>query len=221
MTTRPYYEDDLVTLYHGDCLEVIAWLEADVLVTDPPYEIAGGRLGKHEGGIRPVHADAGWDLIAVRDDALTLWGDRPRLVFGSPKMQHLAPEHRGTPLVWDKGDDPGMGDHTWPFGTNYELMWVRGDGWAGKRRSSIFRAPRLTSDARNIGHPTPKPVGLMEALISYAPPGVVTDPFAGAGATLIAAKNQGRRAVGVELDEAYCEIIANRLAQDTLFGGVA
>lgn len=214
---KPYYQDDLVTLYHGDCREITAWLEADVLVTDPPYGIPGGRLGRRA----QVHSDAAWDDLDIRDEALTLWGDKPRLVFGTPKMQHRAPEHRGTPLIWDKGDDPGMGDHAWPFGTNYELIWVRGDGWSGKRRSSIFRAPRLTSDARTVGHPTPKPVGLMEALISYAPSGVVADPFTGAGATLIASKNQGRRAIGVELDERYCAIAANRLAQDTLFGEVS
>lgn len=222
-TPAPYYQDDLVTLFLGDCREITAWLEADVLVTDPPYGIPGGRLGKHQGRNRgmSVHPDAAWDALEIRDEAIQLWGNRPRLVFGTPKMQHCAPPHRGMPLIWDKGDDPGMGDHTWPFGTNYELIWVHGDGWSGRRRGSIFRAPRLTSDARDIGHPTPKPVGLMEALISYAPPGVIADPFAGAGATLLAAKNQGRRAVGVELEEKYCEIIATRLTQDTLFGGAA
>ncbi len=218
--TQPYYQDEWVVLYHGDCLEITDWLAADVLVTDPPYGIAGGRLSRHDAGGRQVHADAGWDSLTIRDNALALWGNRPRAVFGTPKQPDL--EHRGVRLIWDKGDDCGMGDLSWPFGATYEVIWVHGDGWAGKRRSSILRSPRLTSDASTIGHPTPKPIALMETLISYAPPGIIADPFAGSGSTLVAAKALGRKAIGVELEERYCEIAARRLAQDVLdFGSDA
>lgn len=214
----PYYEDDLVTLYHGDCREITEWLAADVLVTDPPYGIPGGRLSSHRTA-RPVHEDARWDDLGARDAALSLWGDRPRAVFGSPKV--AAVPHRGVPLIWDKGDSPGMGDYTWPFGASYEVVWVLGDGWSGRRRSSVLRCVQPSNAASLEGHPTPKPVQLMEVLLSYAPAGVIADPFAGSGSTLVAAKQLGRRAIGVELEEKYCEIAARRLAQDTLFGGVA
>jgi site-specific DNA-methyltransferase (adenine-specific) len=200
-----YYDDGQITLYCGDCREFPQWTDADVLVTDPPYGIPEGRLGA---GRREY---ALWDSIAVRDEALALWGDRPRAVFGTPKT--AAPEHRGSPLIWDKGESPGMGDHTWPWGLSYELIYVNGDGWSGKRRSSILRSGHSSSAAGQIGHPTPKPVALMEALIEYAPPGVIADPFAGSGSTLIAARNLGRQAVGVELDEKYCELIVSRLSQ--------
>ena len=218
---QPYYQDDSVTLWHGDCREIDAWLEADVLVTDPPYGIPGGRLGAHPAGGRQVHADADWDNLEVRDDALAMWGDRPRAVFGTIKMIHAAPAHRGVPLVWDKGDSPGMGDHTWPFGASYELVWLNGEGWSGRRRASVLRFNHGSDKATKIGHPTPKPVALMESLIGYAPPGVVADPFAGSGSTLVAARNLGRRAVGVELEERYCEIIAGRLSQGVLDFGEA
>lgn len=216
---KPYYEDDLVQLWHGDSREVTAWLEADVLVTDPPYGIPGGRLSRHDGDRRPVHADASWDDLGVRDEVLALWGERPRAVFGTPK-QHGLP-HRGVPLVWDKGDAPGLGDLSWPFGASYELVWVSGDGWSGKRRGAVIRVVHSSTAATAVGHPTPKPVSLMEVLCSYAPPGVIADPFAGSGSTLLAAKMLGRQAIGVELEERYCELAARRLAQDTLFGGVA
>ena len=208
---KPYYQDDHVTLYHGDCLEVDAWLTADVLVTDPPYGIPGGRLSQHKGV--PTHADASWDSLAVRDSALDLWGKRPRAVFGSPKASDSAPQHRGVPLIWDKGDSPGMGDHTWPFGCSYELIWVSGDGWSGTRRASVIRTRHSSAAASAVGHPTPKPVHLLELLVSYAPLGTIADPFAGSGSTLIAARNLGRKAIGVELEERYCEIAAKRLDQ--------
>lgn len=216
---KPYYEDDFVQLYHGDCIELAdLWTCADVLVTDPPYGVPGGRVGSHYGGRAQVHADAHWDSLAVRDEALAVWAG-PRAVFGSPMAE--SPGHRGVPVIWEKGDDPGMGDPAWPFGPSYEVIWLSGEGWAGKRRSSIIRAPRLTSDAARIGHPTPKPVPLMETIIAYAPPGTIADPFAGSGSTLVAAKALGRKAIGVELEERYCEIAANRLAQDVLDFGSA
>lgn len=219
--STPYYRDDHVTLWHGDCLEHPEWwTDADVLVTDPPYGVPGGRVGSHYGKRAQVHPNAAWDSLDARNAALDLWGDRPRAVFGSP-LAH-SPGHRGVPVIWEKGDDPGMGDPAWPFGPSYEVIWIAGEGWRGKRRSSILRSPRLTSDARTIGHPTPKPIPLMEVLISYAPPGIIADPFAGSGSTLVAAKALGRRAVGVELEEKYCAIAARRLSQDVLdFSGSA
>lgn len=110
-----------------------------------------------------------------------------------------------------------MGDVRFPWGPSYELIFVSGDGWSGKREGAILRNGYHGAHvASEIGHPTPKPVGLMERLIAKAPPGTIADPFAGGGATLIAARNQGRQAIGVELEERYCEVIAKRLAQGVL-----
>lgn len=156
---KPYYADDLVTLYHGDCREVTR-------VTRPP-------------ATRQV-------------------------------------------IVWDKSaNGPGMGALDVPWGPSHEEVYVLGSGWVGKRGGSVYAVKPFTSgDADRPEHPTPKPVGLMERLLSHTS-GVVADPFIGSGATLLAAKNLGRRAIGVELDERYCETAAKRLTQDTLFGGVA
>lgn len=210
--TKPYYQDDLITLYHGDCLQVTEWLDADVLVTDPPYGL-GGQVSSREHG---VHERQTWDNdLHVRDDALAAWGDRPYAVFGSPLRIDAAPPYREAPLVWDKQSGPGMGDVRFPWGRSYELIYVHGDGWEGPRESPILRQTQPNNAARNLGHPTPKPVSLMEALIAKAPPGVIADPFAGTAATLIAARNLGRRAIGVELSETYLERAVNRLVTAT------
>lgn len=108
-----------------------------------------------------------------------------------------------------------MGDLATAFGTSHEDIYLLGR-WerTTKRRGSVIVTDGSPSaETTRVGHPTPKPVGLMEVIIESAPAGVIADPFAGGGSTLVAARNQGRRAIGVELEERYCEIIANRLNQ--------
>lgn len=218
---KPYYQDEAVTLYHGDCLEITAWLDADVLVTDPPYGIDGhlsaGWKGRKPKGWHRVNDKPHWDTtLEVRNRALGLWGDKPAAVFASPKRIDDPAPFREVPLVWDK-QNIGMGDVDFPWGPSYELIYVSGQGWAGRREGAVMRngthSPQRVTE---VGHPTPKPVGLMERLIAKSPLGVIADPFAGGGATLIAARNLNRQAIGVEIDERYCEIIANRLAQGVL-----
>lgn len=221
---NPYYEDDLVTLYHGDCREITAWLEADVLVTDPPYGIAWTQKSMHYTSSTPAVRDA----IAndrdtkARDDALSMWGDRPAIVFGSWRMPR--PIGCRQRLIWHKvASKPAH--TTAPWYSADEEIYVLGPGFSGKPEQTVYRTleARSGSDglSAQVGHPTPKPLGLMERLVAKCPPGVIADPFAGSGATLIAARQLGRKVVGVELDERYCELIAKRLAQDTLFGGAA
>ncbi len=116
-----------------------------------------------------------------------------------------------------------MGDVTTAFGTSHEEIYIVGR-WQKRtvRRGSVLTTEGSPSALTNaVGHPTPKPVGLLEVLVEAAPGGVIADPFAGSGSTLIAARNLGRKAIGVEVDERYCEIIANRLAQGALDFGEA
>jgi len=217
----PYYQDDLVTLYHGDCLEETAWLAADVLVTDPPYGMDYTGFGGRKGEPRRVAGRlsvAGDRTVVLRDSMIVEWGDKPALIFGRWNM----PRPAGTRarLVWDKSPCGFMGDLSLPWGSAEEEIYVLGAGFVGKREGNVIRAQTLMSgDARRPDHPTPKPVGLMEVLIAKTA-GTVADPFAGSGATLIAARNLGRKAIGVELEERYCEIIAKRLSQQVFdFGG--
>ena len=127
-------------------------------------------------------------------------------------------------IIWDKRGGNGFsGDYTMPWADATEQVYVLGRGWQGKRVPAIYSIPSLHSASpERYGHPTPKPVVLMEALLEKCPDGRVADPFAGSGATLVAAKSAGRKAIGVEVEEQYCEIIATRLSQGMLdFGGAA
>ena len=215
----PYYQDDHVTLYLGNCLEVSEWLAADVLVTDPPYGMAfqsGQRAEKFD-------AIAGDEDTSARDSALDLWGAaRPAVVFGTWRVPR--PFDTRQLLVWHKRGGGFMGDVTTAFGTNHEEIYLLGD-WkkvAVRRGSVITTESSPSALTTKVGHPTPKPIGVMEILIESAAPGVIADPFAGSGSTLIAARNLGRKAIGVELEERYCEIIAKRLDQMALdFGAGA
>jgi len=212
--TSPYYQDDAVTLYHGDCREETAWLEADVLITDPPYGIGWSKGQNNAAG---SHAHAGIlndGDTSVRDEALTFWGDhRPGVVFGSFRAPRPA-DVRQT-LVWRKPVDAGVVGSVTGYRTDTELIFLTGPH---PRRNSS-RSSVLTTDggvgAYRTEHPHSKPIALLQRIMEWLP-GAVADPFAGSGSTLVAAKLLGRRAVGVELDERYCELIAGRLAQGVL-----
>jgi site-specific DNA-methyltransferase (adenine-specific) len=208
---KPYYENDGITLYHGDCLEVDAWLAADVLVTDPPYGVGYvsnmNRNRRNTKLGRPIASDA---TTEARDSALAAW-DGPAVVFGRWDTERPTGVH--TRLIWDKGGG-FMGNLKLPWGRSDEEIYVIGSGFTGRREGSVLRVHMLMSaDSERPDHPTPKPVPLMERLIEKCPPGVVADPFTGSGSTLIAARNLGRKAIGVEIEERYCEVIARRLDQ--------
>jgi DNA modification methylase len=208
--TQPYYQDEWVTLFHGDCLEITEWLAADVLVTDPPYG-----MNYRSGRRKDLKAIAGDDNLNVRDDSLNLWGSvKPALVFGTWKVAR--PDNVKQLIVWDKRGGTGFsGDLNMPWADVTEEIYVMGQGWSGPRRPALYSVPTLPSSNRP-DHPTPKPVGLMEQLLEYVPADhTIADPFAGSGATLLAARNLGRKVIGVELDENYCELIAKRLGQAT------
>ena len=215
----PYYDDGTCTIYHADCLTI--WPEWDrpgaVMVTDPPY---GRRFIGNQSQTGPTRPIAGDDDPRVRDAALALWRGRPALVFGTWQIER--PRGVRHVLIWDKANI-GMGDLAFPWGPGHEEIYVLGYGYTGTRRTSVLRVQTQngfdTSKQRAWGtfHPTAKPVPLLRALIDCCPPGAtIVDPFTGSGTTLRAAKDLGRRAVGVEIEEAYCEQAANRLAQEVL-----
>lgn len=222
---KPYYDDGACVIFHGDCREIDAWdIAGAVMVTDPPYGIAYStgmdhRANTDRGRPRSVDGDAD---ASLRDLVLARWTPRPALIFGSWKVDR--PRETRAVLTWLKGLNCGMGDLALPWKPNTEEVYVLGAGFSGHRGSSVldYQAPpsQVTWGRR---HPMEKPVDLMRDLIGKCPPlAMVVDPFMGSGTTLRAAKDLGRRVIGVEIEERYCEIAAKRLAQEVLdFGSLA
>ena len=216
---KPYYDDGQVTIYHGDCREVLAQLQRRdfvVMVTDPPYGI--NYTSNRTRATRIARSIEGDGDTAARDFAVDWWDGGPAIVFGAPSV--APPEHTRTNLVWHKPGS-GMGDLSLPWKPDYEFIHILGCGFIGDRTTSVLSYP-LRVFRGDLSHPHEKPMSLLIDLLRKCPPGAVIDPFTGSGTTLRAAKDTGRRAVGIEIEERYCEIAAKRLAQGVLdLGGVA
>ena len=216
----PYYDDGTCVIYHGSWRDV-AWQTFDIVngtvLTDPPFGIAySSGWPRREGNARSIANDQD---TSERDNLLDWWRDSPALVFGSYKAPR--PEGERTTLIWDQDGALGMGDLRLPWKPSWSLIHVIGGPWAGTRDcGSVYRCPPVQSV--NRVHPHEKPVRLLGALIDKCRPGPIHDPFMGSGSALVAAKARGRKAVGIELEERYCEIAAKRLGQGVLdFGGAA
>lgn len=226
---KPYYEDDAVTIYHGDCREVLPGITdgVELLVTDPPYSSGGMQESAKSGGSIGTRSSEtiAYDNLSTRGyvrlmrevlrwcnqaDEVFLFTDWRMWIESFDAVEAAGWRIRNM-LVWDKVT-MGMG---MPWRNQHELIVY------GKRQPATILDGKLGNVLRckrsgNQNHPTEKPVDLMSTLIGNTNAGLVLDPFMGSGTTLRAAKNLGREAIGVELDERYCEIAAKRCAQEVL-----
>ena len=208
---RPYYEADGIVIYHGDCREGLPGLPVEgVVLTDPPYGINAARTRNSQRWGWTDFQVTGWDKVRASGDLVAMavaHGHRAIVWGGNYFTDVLPPSARW--LIWDKGQtDFSLADA--------ELAWC---SWPGAIRRRVFSRGAALQDGKQ--HPTQKPVEIMQWCLTFAE-GSVLDPFMGSGTTLVAAKNLGRRAIGIEIGERYCEIAAKRLAQGVLdFGGVA
>jgi site-specific DNA-methyltransferase (adenine-specific) len=198
---KPYYEHAGIVIYHADCREVLPSLRADVVLTDPPYGIGfAGQPTKWQR--RKGQAAEAWDEQTVADLHSLLSAAAPVLCIWGGNYYQLPPS-RGW-LAWTKPDAP-------PSMGTVELAWPNLD----QNAKHIIQSISATNHER-VGHPTQKPLRVMVWSLENLPAGSVLDPFMGSGTTLVAAKNCGRGAIGIELEEKYCEIAAKRLSQEVL-----
>ena len=209
MIIAPLYQADGITLYCADWQNIRDLLNADVLVTDPPYGIAyeSGRANASAGIVGDVNTSA-------RDELLDWWSPRPAVVFGSWKRAR--PAATRMLLTWEKGANAGMGDLSIPWKPNTEEIYIIGQGFAGSRTTSVLRHQAPVTWKSGRWHAHQKPIALMGDLIAKCPPGTILDPFAGSGSTLVAARNHNRKAIGVEIDPEHCAKIVARLRQGVL-----
>ncbi len=224
---KPYYQDDFCTIYHGDCREILPSLEIEqcgLVLTDPPYSerthrgARTGKLGERalvdfepitSATLRGIISSCkrivdgwwvsfcDWRLVALIEQEPPSGWEFVR--FGIWRKPNGAPQFTG--------DRPGMG---------WEAIAILHTGgkkvWNGGGKHGVW-----THNKENGRHPTQKPLGLVQQLAEDFGGGLILDPFMGSGTTLEAAKLLGRKSIGIEIEEKYCEIAANRLSQEVLW----
>jgi len=224
---NPYYQDDFVTLYHGDCLEIMKEMEpgsVDAVVTDPPYGInyQSHRVANHlrydriNNDDRTPHEfmeniDVALDgaiYIFTRWDVMDKW--RAHVESYGFRVKSC--------LVWDRVVH-GMGDLNGAYAPCYDMCLfvpMTEHRFRRTRPKDVLRFMRVGSNEAQ--HPTEKPVDLIMELINNSSDinDTILDPFLGSGTTAVAAKNLGRKCIGIELEEKYLEIAVRRLAQEPL-----
>lgn len=226
---KPYYEDECVTLYHGDWREVAPSLVGvDLVLADPPYgmDIATEYADRKRGERTQAKNYARIAGDAEPFDPTPFLGYPGVVLWGANYYADKLPP-RGSWLIWNKiaGLTTDKREHGFNDGADCELAWVSGvrgtvprlfeHTWAGMLKAS-------ERDQRRV-HPSQKPVALMGWCLSFFPEArLVFDPFTGSGPVLRACKDRGIRVIGCELVEQYCEAAAIRCSQETLdLGGAA
>ena len=206
---KPYYVDDAVTIYHGDCREILPSLVADVLITDPPYGIALDTTNSKHIAANSYGAIEG---DAEDFDPAHLLAFRRAVIFGANNFSSRLPDKGGW-IVWDKVTRNGLDVRI----AEAELAWTN-----CLTRTRVFRhmwsGAFRDSERGTALHPSQKPVALMRWIVDLLtkPGEVIVDPYLGSGPVLAAAKDLGRRAIGIEIDERYCETAARRCSQEVL-----
>jgi len=217
---EPYYQDSVVTLYCADCKNILPLLpKVDLVLTDPPYGIGTARhfgnkstrQSKRNGFTIYEHSD--WDESLPDPElmVLVLTAGTTQIIWGANHFANLLPPSSGW-LVWDKMQRDfsfSDGELAW---TNFPIS-VRKFKW----RWMGMLQEKAGRDKEERSHLTQKPVTLMKWCIGLVKDAnLILDPFCGSGTTLVAAKQLGRKAIGVEISEAYCKIAVERLKQEIL-----
>lgn len=210
MSKRPYYEDDAVQIFHGDCRDVLPGLTADAVITDPPFGV-----GKDYASFDDSEIDAKsmieWayplmrgasGVVLVATGVLQAWAwPRPDwvLVHFNPAAEAMSP---------------------WGFSVVIPVLAYGRDPYLmagkGSRPAGFWSRPKTYTKP---DHPCPKHPDVWRWFVNrgtIAPGKVIIDPFMGSGTTLRAAKDLGRKAIGIEIEERYCEIAARRMQQEVL-----
>jgi DNA modification methylase len=222
-----YYEEPGIVLLHGDCLEILPMLEEgsiDLVLTDPPYGIGVNKMNLGGGGVAPhkhfqhdkseTWDDKGFDIVGA---SFCIRVSKEQILWGANHYAQYLPNSRGW-LVWDKRGAEQENQFKNDF-ADCELAWSSISMpirklkhlWNGMWQENMAKKEKRM-------HPTQKPVRLMEWCLNFVPDAnLILDPFLGSGTTAVAAKQLGRKCIGIEIESKYLDIAIERLRQEQLF----
>lgn len=225
---KPYYERGGITIYHGDCREIVPYVGiVDAVVTDPPYGIEADAAFIRNGGRDILDGNAGWNLpvegwAQVAASALRVGGYFAFFFDMRGEPSFPPGVSSWSRYFWVKPSPAPCPRKAFMSAVEVCAIGVREGGprgwWGGGATPNFWSGLSPNRLSKGLGHPAEKPVGPMLALVgALSPPsGLILDPFMGSGTTLRAAKDLGRKAIGIEIEEKYCEIAAKRLSQEVL-----
>lgn len=221
---KPYYQDNWVTIYHCDCFEIMPQLKmVDHVITDPPYTQRvsdGARTGRVEkllvtfdgiDGLEPQIAKIclekvrRWCIIFCAFEQVGIYSDAAGKAYvrvGVWRKLDATPQF--------SGDRPAMCGEACVI-----LHGAEKKKWNGGGYPAYWEC---LTERNRLGHPTPKPLKLIKTIMLQFtdPEETIVDPFMGSGTTLRSAKDLQRKAIGIEIEEKYCEIAAKRMSQEVL-----
>ncbi len=214
---EPYYQDEYCTIYNADCRDVLPQLEpVDLVLTDPPYGVMlGDKPNARNKGKYESFDDLPENVVPLVLKMLELAQRITARIVMTPGVKNMfaypKPTHCGSIYY-----PSGAGCNVWGFSCWQPIFYYGKDPYAGSgSRPDSFSS---TEAAQKNGHPCPKPIGQWKKLLERVSlkGETVLDPFMGSGTTLVAAKSLGLKAIGVEVEEKYCQIAVERLRQSTL-----
>ena len=225
---KPYYQDEWVTIYHGDCREILPELpKVDLVLTDPPYGI-GLKYGQSNKDTRSVY----WDWFLPLVDILVSMGIVTVITHRVTALKYISSwDWVG---VWNKPVSMGSRLGNSPILPHWEPIFMWGIyrlGISNKYLSDVITCNPIKGSSsklmgrerdaesdRMVGHPVPKPETLINTLINIFTKqnDLILDPFLGSGTTAYCAKKLNRHCIGIEIEEKYCEIAAKRCSQSVM-----
>lgn len=216
---QPYYQDEAVTIYLGDCREILPEMpKVDLVLTDPPYGVSLGVKANNQRFDRLQYKsfeDTTENVCRLSMDIMPLLYPLSERIVLTPGVKNMwiwpQPTHVGSFYY-----PSSSGCNSWGFSCWQPIFYYGKDPYGGK--GSLPDSFMSVEAAEKNGHPCPKPIKQWQKLMNRTslPQDTILDPFMGSGTTLRAAKNLGRKAIGIEIEEKYCEIAAKRMGQGVL-----
>ncbi len=210
---KPYYQDDAVTIYHADCRDILPHLpKVDLVLTDPPYGIANATTEKN---LYASFSDTPDEVTKLVIEVLEFCKGIRFIMTPGQSQMFKYPEPTAIGAFYYPA---GTGSCAWGFVGWQPIFYYGKDPYLQDGKGRAMNSYSSTEQAEDLGHPCSKPIRAWSWLLNRVSRQgeTILDPFMGSGTTLRAAKNLGRKAIGIEIEEKYCEIAAKRMAQEVM-----